>query len=371
MESVLWNIAQYDPYSRESSLVSSNWYESLYQNSILIIDELNKTYPLGTIHQSMIRAISFNDIDIVAKILSVNTYIPIHWNSLVKHVTTRRMGELLIPYISIESEITLRKNLNMISMDDRLYRDDPRSIMKLYYYLIRGHIGFLCIVTPRVVIINTINRYGISRFPEKIRRELLDRDIITIDEYNSPMEIISDDSKVIDIIGLYSTNKGLSQIYNALSIQSSIDTITSILEYTSHTSGIENKVRAKALYISMLNGWDHLLDQYLTKGNILLVLSGILLRYPMHPRSWRYISYSVPHSSWFKYYANILSKPRDLDPTLWKKLLANAIVMNNIPLVRSIIQKHRSNITREMEISIMNLSIKNGTYSDQIMSLFQ
>ena len=383
MESALWNILQFNPGVRDISLVSTDWQRNLNENAELVLGGVRRTYPADTLHDSMIKAIVANNITLVNNVASIQSYAPINWNDLSRYVRTGRMANIITHRISVEAEETMRDrlirdNIDIAPMDWVIQDDDPRAYLKLFHRMINQYCPFF---ESDRIIKKAINRFGVGKIPMNVRVCLRERGIISFDEINAPFEEapicdnILPSQEFIDLIldtyqGRGSHIGNFARIRDMLSNPQcvSLDTVNAVLQYVTSNPGPENITRGKALTVAIINGWDHILDKYLTINNVLASISGALMKYRIDPRTWRYLSYANMNPSWFRYYANLQSRPSDLEPTFWRKLLANAVVNGNIPLIRSIANKHRNKIDRKIELDILNLSRKQGTYSVELMN---
>lgn len=368
MESVLWIIIQFYPDVSTLSLVSTSWYKTLKENTQFIISGIRNIYPASTLHRSVESAILVNDIDTVNKIVSIPIYLPINWKMLSQSVRSGRMIDIISLRISIHTEIEIRERLQ-IPIRFTIDIDDPRAHLKLYHMMKRGYIP---IGEPKGIIEKAINTFGTKGLNLNVKQYLFEKGYTYNDSYRcteiSPY-IQTHGSITDEAILMYMSTDDLQKLSEILTdpLCISMNMADILLRQIPSSTKIENRVREQVLAIAFVRGWDHLLDEYFTLDNALIVLSSILLKYPLPERSWKFLEYSDMNSLWFRYYANLVSKPDDLEPTFWRKLLANAVVLGNIPLIKSIISKHRRRIDRQMELKIMNLSRQHGTYSEELM----
>jgi len=383
MESVLWNILQFNPNARNISLVSTDWQRNVSENTSLVLEGVKRTYPTDSLHDSMVKAIMVDDTDTIVKAISIQTYAPINWDDLSRYLRSGRMADLISRRISVNAEIEMRDRLSKNGIDRSdidlsIQRDDPRVYLKLFHLMTESYCPQY---EPYDLIEQVIDTFGMGKIPLSVRICLSNMGIISQYEVDAPFDepplcndIMSSQDVSNLILDIYqggvSYERGFAKIRDMLSYTQCItaDTVSVILRYVAPNPGIENLIRGRALSIAMINGWDHILDKYLTVNNILMSISNILIEHQISSRTWKYLEYANMNPSWFQYYANMKTRPEDIDPTLWRKLLANAVVNGNIQLVQSIASKHRNRIDQTMELNILQLSRQHGTYSVALMN---
>lgn len=429
MENVLWNIVQFNPNVGPLRLVSKSWAENLDENGRLILESFQKKYKADTIHESMKIAVSRGDVDMVRKILTIGFYLPIGWDQLAPLVSSREMAETLAPNLSIAVQVPMWKRLGKSPQEMIQFLsiriDDPRAPEKLYYQLVQGNCPHeLTDLQTSVsesehermknIIQKMIDTYGVGKIPVPGRNCIgmyMSRGVSSYRNrrpvnnyswiYEAPFEeepkcptLTSND--IVEMTLNYKNKELYDLIKDPVCIHA--EDADAILRFVLPSAGIENRIRGAALGAALIRGWDYLLDRHLNMDNILLAMANVLGKhgiYKVSPKSWRFLTNaskvltSTPigastsgrsnvqssrvdfHPSWFRYYGGLGPKPLGLSSDFWKKLLANAVAVSNIPLIRNIAKIHKNDIDMGMELNIMALARKNGTYSDELMRAIQ
>lgn len=369
MEPVLHIIVQFYPDTRTLSLVSPSWYSVLRENMKYIVSDIRSKYPAITVHRSIEKVILVSDRDTVNKATSISTYLPVNWAALSKCVGSGIMTDTIAPRISVQTEIDTRNRLK-IPMDFTISVDDLRAHLKLHY---RMRKEYRPINEPKEVIKKVIDTFGLKDLPWYVTSYLLEKEFISSTDAHCPKVRNKESSSVGDsfLIDMNLKAQNPTQLHNLIAnpLCVSMNDIDIILREISPDSELKGKIRRRALAAALVNGWDYLLDEHLTLDSAVSMISSVLLRYPISERSWKYLEYSDMSPKWYRYYCDLEPKPSDLDPVFWKDLLMNAVIHGNIPLIKSVVSKHRNRIDRDMELKVMNTSRQYGTYSNELMSI--
>jgi len=299
-----------------------------------VLNDLRINYPSNTIKESVKKAIESNDVEIIG---TVAPYVDVPWDMYIGYISSLRMKDTLSSYLSDDA-------------NDILNNKKIKNPSTRYIYLSMLANKYPTTSNVKESILSDIYYdYGLENIPEAYIPLFNTKDLY------SPTEI-EDSSKVLDIL-----NNGYPL---------SRSEATSILANLYNTDK-DKILSAKIISIAIENGWLSILEKYLSLNNISLSLAYVLGN-DIPEISWEYIDSIGGNDSWYRYYGySDVDKPEDMEPIFWRMLLPKAIMTNNIPLIKSIVNKHGRSITKDMELKIYGLANKYSDDPEYIMSIIR
>lgn len=364
MNNVLWNILQFNPDAGTMSLVSSEWKESIDKNTQLIVEGMRYSYPAATIQDSVAQAIRNDDLRRVSDILSVSGYIPLNWDDLSRHLVSNEMLQLILPRLSVDKRIALTgRDLSKEEIDVK--SPDAPKIIDLM--MRKGMTPPPSI--PDSIVKKTLNLFDPSKIPYDVLNYIGTYRDIDIDKY---LDVKYHDCSGIPTPERLSTQISMiyrsgqqtekfKELYNTLKNPYciSMPLAETILNEITGRTLYEYRIQGKAIAASIIHGWDHLLDKYHTIDNIVLGMADVMMREQIDPRTWKYLEYAGLDPDWYRYYLGLIDRPEGIEPSFWRHLLGNAIVTENIPLTRDLLQMNQARMNNEIRERMLNLALKN------------
>lgn len=317
-------------------LVSSTWYDQMYQSDKRIIDDLVRRYPnqYDILQYSLLQAIQADDVSLVKRVVDgLSSYVPLRWTGIPTH--SNQMHEV-IDRVRVHEDY-------YESMDDLASRADRYSelidIIDKYQskeYTNTNQLILLLLDSGMYEFYNDVinmgdglyDMFGYNVVAKYNPLEILP-DLITIDNLKLIMRVID-----IDIVRYIKDDPVLNEI-----------------SYRLNDLILQGEYIGELLALSVQLGLIELVDRYMDKDNALSVYGNTPMRVVTADTFFTLAMYKELeikdlHPEWViqsVHGTSVENVPLDF----WKKLIANAIGYSNINMTTLLIENGSDRINKE------------------------